>query len=327
MSQIAAALLPDLARIVTIPEVTYGVTPTTGTGFQRAAVPPFSFGPIDGMTDVMEVGDARVNNRDPTLIGPTLLAPSGTLPILMDLENMDWMLRLIFGNPVQTAGSGPTAGLTQNSYQSGGAVGSDSLQYTLNDEIRRCSGVSCDSFSVPLGKSDGVRQLDCSMIARDVLRNPGVWTPAASPTARQTPFYVPGFCSELLVNSVAVPIEDGNLNFANNFIRRQETNNSRFTSDTVGGRTTCSGQFSLALRNAAQLAAFQGSAASVSLGFRFKPSATDERRLTFTLPRAFVMVPDLEVSDGPATVTCSFEAKSPLTGSVGMLAAELWHTT
>jgi hypothetical protein len=327
MSQIAAALLPALARIVTIPEVTYGVTPTTGTGFQRAAVPPFSFGPIDGMVDVMEAGDTRVNSRDPTLIGPSLLAPTGTLPVLLDIENIDWMLRLIFGNPVQVAGSGPTAGLTQNSYQSGVAVGSDSLQYTLNDEVRRCAGVSCDSFSLPLGKVDGVRQLDCSMIAREVLRNPGAWTPANAPTARPTPFYVPGFASELLVNSVAVPIEDGNLNFANNFVRRQETNNSRFTSDAVGGITSCTGTFSLALRNAAQLAAFQGSSASVSLAFRFKPSATDERRLTFTLPRAFVMVPDLEVSDGPASVTCSFEAKSPLTGSVGMLAAELWHTT
>lgn len=327
MSQIAAALLPALARIVTIPEVTYGVTPTTGTGFQRAAIPPFSFGPIDGMTDVMEVGDARVNSRDPTFIGQTLLAPVGTLPILLDLENIDWMLRLILGNPTQVAGSGPTAGLTQNSYQSGGAVGSDSLQYTLNDEVRRCSGVACDSFSLPLGKVDGIRRLDCSMIAREVLRNPGAWTPANSPTARPTPYYVPGWASTMTVNGTAVPIEDGTLNFANNFVRRQETNGSRFTSDAVGGITTCSGEFRLALRNAAQLAAFAGSTTSVALTFQFRPSSTDERRLTFTLPRAFVMVPDLEVSDGPATVTCSFDAKSPLTGSVGMLAAELWHTT
>lgn len=327
MSQIPAALLPALARIVTIPEVTYGVTPTTGTGFQRALVPPFSLGPIDGMVDVLEVGDTRVNSRDPTLIGQTLLAPTGPFPVLLDLENIDWMLRLIFGNPVQAAGSGSTAGLTQNSYQSGVAIGSDSVQYTLGDEVRRASGVACDSFSLPLGKVDGVRRMDCSMIAREVLRNPGAWTPAVAPTARPAPFYVPGFASELLVNSVAVPIEDGTLNFANNLIRRQETNNSRFTSDTVGGITACTGNFSLALRNAAQLAAFQGTAASVSLAFRFKPLANDERRLTFTLPRAFVMVPDLEVSDGPATVNCTFEAKSPLTGSVGMVAAELWHTT
>lgn len=327
MSQVPAALLPALARIVTIPEVTYGVTPTTGTGFQRAAIPPFSFGPIDGMVDVLEVGDTRVNSRDPTLIGQTLLAPTGTLPILLDLENIDWMLRLILGNPVQVAGTGPTAGLTQNSYQSGGAVGSDSLQYLLNDEVRRCAGVTCDSFSLPLGKVDGVRRLDCSMIAREVLRNPGAWTPAASPTPRPAPYYVPGFASQLSVNGTPVAIEDGTLNFANNFVRRQETNGSRFTSDTVGGITSCSGEFTLALRNAAQLAAYVGTAASVSLAFQFRPSPTDERRLTFTLPRAFVMVPDLEVSDGPATVTCSFEAKSPLTGSVGMLAAELWHTT
>jgi hypothetical protein len=237
------------------------------------------------------------------------------------------MLRLIFGNPVQVAGSGPTAGLTQNSYQSGGPVGSDTVQYSLNDEVRRCAGVACDSFSLPLGKTDGFRKLDCSMIAREILRNPGAWVPANAPLARQTPYYVPGWASTLLVNGTAVPIEDGTLNFANNFIRRQETNGSRFSSDTVGGVTSCSGEFRLALRNAAQLNAYVGSSASVSLAFQFRPSTTDERRLTITLPRAFVMTPDLEVADGPASVTCSFQAKSPLTGTVGMLTAELWHTT
>jgi hypothetical protein len=244
----------------------------------------------------------------------------------MDLENIDWLLRLIFGNPTITAGSGPTAGLSQNAYQSGVAIGSDSMQYSLGDEVRRVSGMLCDSFTMPLGKVDGFRQIDCSMVAASVLRNPGAWTPASSPTARPAPYYIPGFVSSLLVGGSAVPIESGTFNYSNGLVRRQETNGSRFTSEAAGGVTSCTGSFVLNLRNAAQLNAYVGSSASVELGFVFKP-AGQEKSLTFTLPRAFCMVPDLEVADGPAQVTIEFEAKSPLTGSVGMVSAALWHTT
>jgi Phage tail tube protein len=330
MSQIAAALLPSLSRFVSMPEATYGVNPTAGTAAFRAFVPPLSIGPIDGMVDVNEVGDVRVNARDQTQIGQNLLAPTGSASFLMDIENIDWLLRCVFGNPVQTAGSGPTAGLTQNAYQSGGAIGSETVQYALGpvgqEEVRRCAGWSVDSFTMPLGKVDGVREIQCSTIAREVLRNPAAWVPAATPSARNAPLYTPGFVSSVLVNAVAVPIESGTFTYANNIIRRQETNGSRFTSDAVGGATACSGDFTIALRNAAGLNAYQGSTAPLPLTFLFQVPG-EQRRLQITLPRAFVMVPDMEISDGPASVQLSFQGKSPTSGTVGMVSVELWHTT
>jgi hypothetical protein len=327
MSQIAPALLPALTRIISMPEATYNVLPSSGTANYRALVPPFAFGPIDGMVDVQEVGDARVNSRDPALIGQNLLAPVGQLPVLMDLENIDWWLRLAFGTPAQAVGSGPTAGMTINSYQSGVALGSESLQYGLGDETRRATGVSLDSISIPLGKVDGVRQINGSAIAAQVVRNPSAWTPAATPAARKAPAYVPGWSSSVLVNGSAFAIESGDLTFANNIIREQETNGSRFTSGARGGITACSGTLNLIFRNAAQLASFQGSAASVPLSFVFGLGGSDVRRLKIDLPRAFVEVPELEITDGPIAVSCPFMAKSPLTGSVGMVAVELIHTT
>jgi hypothetical protein len=326
MSQIAAALLPSTSRFISIPEVTWGVTPLTGTASFRRYVPPMSIGPIDGMVDIPEVGDARVNARDQTQIGQSLLLPSGNASFLMDIENIDWLLRCIFGNPVQTAGSGPTAGLTQNAYQSGGAIGSDSVQYNLTDEFRRLSGWCVDSFTLPLGKVDGVRQIDCATICREILRNPGAWTPAATPTAPNPALYTPGFVSSLLVNGSAVPIESGTFTYANNIVRRQETNGSRFASDAIGGATACSGDFTIALRNAAGLNPYVGTSAALALSFLFQVPG-EQRRLQITLPRAFVMVPDLEINEGPASVQLSFQAKSPLSGTVGMVSVELWHTT
>jgi hypothetical protein len=261
-------------------------------------------------------------------IGQNLLAPSGPMSVLMDLENIDWYLRLIFGNPTQTAGSGGTSGMTHNAYLSGGAVGSESLQYVLGDENRRCTGVSLDSITIPLGKVDGVRQINGNAIAAQVIRNSGsAWSAAATPNARKAPAYVPGFRCSVLIDGSAFPIESGDLTFANNFVRDQETNGSRFTSGARGGVTACSGSLGLIFRNAAQLANFQGSAEAKPLSIVFDLGGSDVRRLKFDMPRVFFEVPELEITDGPISVTVPWQAKSPLSGSVGMVGVELIHTT
>lgn len=328
MSTITPALLPEQMRLISIAESTYGVTPTSGTASVRAIVPPLSFTGTDGMTNVGEVGAPRVNDRDPNDVAQTLLAPTGSASAVVDIENMGWLLDMLFGAPAITAGTGADEGLSQHLYGSGGSPKSHTLQYTLGAEVRRASGVAVESITLPLGKQDGVRKFSAQLIAREVIRNPGgTWNPATTPAALRTPWALPASDATVTLGGVDYPIVEGSLSFANNFDRAHETNGSRFTSDVRGGRTSCTFTMDVILRSQAQFNAFQGAAASSAFVFRFGGSGADKRRLVLTLPRAFVMMPDLEVGDGPARVSLSGEARAPTSGTVPMLAVELWRTT
>lgn len=329
MSNIACPpLMPQQSRAIAGPETTFGAMPSTGLAVRVTQLRSSGL-PNTSMVPVPEIGIARHNPREPHPVGPGLREPTCGLGVMLDIENFDWILPPFFGVPTVTAGSGADAGFSQRLFRLGttGCVQSLWMFYEVGDVRRAASGLVGDTLTIPLGRSEGFRQLEATYAAADLVEASN--TVPATITQPRAPYYASGAVARVLVNNTAIGITDGSLTITNGVERRPQVTASDVQAPRPG-RMGVQLSLSLELENQAQLAAYRGlSGAAPAVSIELWPDATNRRRVIIDLPTMRLATPDVEFSaDAPSIpVTVTGQSVPDPTNAAASLAIAVWRAT
>jgi hypothetical protein len=319
-----AALAPPQALLTQILETTYGVTPSTGAARGCRFLPPLTPGGVDAMSSVLEVGNVQTSLRDTTMIAPDLITPTLALGAMLSISEIDWLLSMAFGDPNSAAGTAGDSGHTIDTYTSGFAIRSRTLQSAIGNVTRVYAGVAVDTLTVPLAKEGGYRQITAACVCRRPAETSvsSGWTVTAPPA----PIYIPGWATSLSINGVAFPITAGTMTYSNGIERPTQTDGSREPSLAYGGVSSLEMSLSALLINQAQVAAFNGAlAASASINIEMRPTAGSAPRVAWAVPTALISKPEISIVEGQQQINLSVMARQ--TTSLPMLTCTVVRPT